>query len=56
MTDEKKFNSMLTPDNFKDYILELEKNNLRNINKEDKKVIVAKIVRKYEEALKNDNK
>ena len=52
-----KFNGEnLTPENYKDFILELEKENLQNINKEDKKSMVAKIVRKYEEAKKNENK
>ena len=46
----------LTPQNFKDYVLFLEKNNLKNIQKEDKKNMVSKIIRAYEEAKKNDNK
>ena len=46
----------LTPQNFKDYVLSLEKNNLKNIQKEDKKNMVAKIIRAYEQAKKNDNK
>lgn len=52
-----KFNEEnLTPETFKDFILELEKENLQNINKEDKKNMVAKIIRTYEEAKKNENK
>ncbi len=47
---------VLTPENFKDFVLELEKENLQNINKEDKKNMVAKIVRTYEGAKKNENK
>jgi hypothetical protein len=46
----------LTEEDFKDYILELESNNLKNIEKEDKKSMVAKIIRMYEEAKKNGNK
>ena len=56
MTDKKFEGKELTPQNFKDYILELEKNNLKNIDKDDKKNMVAKIVRTYEEAKQNDNK
>ena len=51
-----KFDKELTEENFKDYILEIEKANLRNIVKDDKNVIVARIVQAYEEARKNDNK
>lgn len=51
-----KFNaSKLTVENFKDYVLEIEENNLKNIDKEDKKTMVAKIIRTYEEAKKNGN-
>ena len=56
MTDKKFEGKELTPQNFKDYVLELEKTNLKNIDKDDKKNMVAKIVRTYEEAKKNDNK
>ena len=45
----------LTADSFKDFVLELERENLRNIDKEDKKQMVSKIVRNYEEAKKGDN-
>lgn len=45
----------LIAENFKDFVLDLERDNLKNINKEDKKVIVTKIVRAYEEARKNGN-
>lgn len=45
----------LTADSFKDFVLELERENLRNIDKEDKKQMVSKIVRNYEEAEKGDN-
>lgn len=45
----------LTAENFKDFVLELERENLRNIDKEDKKQMVSKIVRNYEEAKKSDN-
>ena len=52
-----KFNSdTLTVDSFKDYVLKLEENNLKNIIKEDKKSMVAKIIRTYEEAKKDGNK
>lgn len=45
----------LTAEGFKDFVLELERENLRNIDKEDKKQMVSKIVRNYEEAKKGDN-
>lgn len=45
----------LTAAGFKDFVLELERENLRNIDKEDKKQMVSKIVRNYEEAKKSDN-
>lgn len=48
--------SKLTADNFKDFVLTLERENLRKLDREDKKQMVSKIVRNYEEALKNDNK
>ncbi len=54
MTD--KFTSELTVENFKKYILELEENNLKNIDRDDRKSMVAKIIRNYEEAKKNGNK
>ena len=41
--------------NYKDYVLELERTNLKNIDKEEKKAMVAKIIRTYEEAKKNGN-
>lgn len=56
MTDKKFEGKDLTPQNFKDFVLDLEKSNLKNIEKEDKKNMVSKIVRTYEEAKKNDNK
>ena len=46
----------ITVDSFKDFVLELERNNLKNISKEDKKTMVAKIIRTYEEAKKDGNK
>ena len=42
--------SELTVENFKDFLLEIENNNLKNIDREDKKSMVAKIIRSYEEA------
>ena len=51
-----KFDKKLTEENFKEFILEIEKENLKNIIKDDKKVIVSRIVQSYEEARKNDNK
>ena len=45
----------LTAEGFKDFVLELERENLRNIDKEEKKQMVSKIVRNYEEAKKSDN-
>lgn len=50
-----KFTKPLTVENFKDFVLELENNNLKNIEKEDKKSMVAKIIRIYEEAKKDGN-
>ena len=46
----------LTAENFKEFVLEMERDNLKNIDKADKKVIVTKIVRVYEEARKDGNK
>lgn len=45
----------LTAEGFKDFVLELERENLRNIDKEDKKQMVSKIVRNFEEAKKGDH-
>ena len=55
MTD-KKFTGQLTVENFKDYILDLERDNIRELTKEEKKEMASKIIRNYEEAKKNDNK
>ena len=55
MIDKKNFEGELTPDNFKDFVIELEKENLRNLTREEKKTMVARIIREYEEAKKNDN-
>lgn len=41
---------------FKEKIIELEKENIATINKNDDKQMVAKIIRIYEEMKKNDNK
>ena len=41
---------------FKEMILKLEKENIVIINKMDDKQLVAKIIRLYEEMIKNDNK
>lgn len=41
---------------FKDQILSMEKENIANISKADDKQMVAKIIRIFEEAKKNDNK
>lgn len=46
----------LTEENFKNYVLDIEDTNLKNIEKEDKKSMVAKIIRTFEEAKKNGNK
>ena len=51
-----KFNDKpLTAENFKDFVLELENKNLKNINKDDKKTMVSRIIRTYEEAKKHGN-
>ena len=55
MTDEKLMWENMTPENFKDFVLELERDNLKNLNKEDKKSMVSKIIRTYEEGKKSDN-
>lgn len=55
MTDEKLIGKNMTPENFKDFVLELERDNLKNLNKEDKKSMVSKIIRIYEEGKKSDN-
>lgn len=46
----------LTIENYKDYVLEIEAFNLKNIDKEDRKSMVAKIIRTYEEAKSHGNK
>lgn len=57
MSDIKKISGdNLTVENFKDFILELERTNLRNLDREDKKQMAAKILRNYEEVIKDDNK
>ena len=50
-----KFTQPLTVENFKDFVLEIESENLKNIAKEDKKNMVAKIIRIYEEVKKDGN-
>lgn len=50
-----KFTQTLTVENFKDFVLEIESDNLKNIEKKDKKNMVAKIIRNYEEAKKDGN-
>lgn len=53
--NDKKFEGPLTPEAFKDFVLGLEKENLKKIEKDDKKVMVSRIMRNYEEAKRNDN-
>ena len=55
MSDKPVFTEELTPENFKEFILNLERENLKNLFKEDKKVMVSRIIKAYEEAAKNDN-
>lgn len=55
MTDKKQAEEILMVVGFKDFVLDIERANLRNIEKEDKKSMVSKIIRTYEEAKKNDN-
>lgn len=55
MIDKKLSGRDLTPENFKEYVLELERINLKNIDREEKKSMVAKIIRTYEEVKKNGN-
>ncbi len=45
--------NMLTPEIFKDVILELENQNLRKLEQEDKKIMITKILKKYEEMKKD---
>ena len=52
---DKKFSGELTIENFKNFILELEKENLLNLSQDDKKQMVAKIMSEYEEAKKSGN-
>lgn len=40
---------------FKDFVLSLERDNLKKLDRDDKKQMVSKIVRNYEEAQKDDN-
>ena len=47
--------SELLKEKFKEFILNLERENLKNLFKEDKKVMVSRIIKAYEEAKKNDN-
>lgn len=47
---------LMNVENFKEYVLNLERDNLKNINKEDKKAMVSKIIRTYEEGKKDGNK
>lgn len=55
MTDKILFKQDRTPENFKEYILDLERANLAKIDREDKKSMVAKIIRTYEEDSNNGN-
>ena len=45
MIDKKISGSELNPESFKEFVLELERENLKNIDKDEKKVMVAKIIR-----------
>lgn len=45
----------LTVETFKEFVLELERDNLKKLEKDDKKQMVSKIMRTFEEAKKNDN-
>ena len=47
---------LMNVENFKEYVLNHERDNLKNINKEDKKAMVSKIIRTYEEGKKDGNK
>ena len=54
MTD-KKIEGNLTPETYKDIILKLERDNLYNVDKENKKSMVDKIIKIYEEEKNNVN-
>lgn len=57
MTDIKKFSGdVLSPETYKEHILKLERENLRDLDKKDKKQMVSLIVKHFEEARKNDHK
>lgn len=45
----------LTVETFKEFVLELERDNLKKLEKDDKKQMVSKIMRTFEEAKKYDN-
>ena len=55
MINKEALEGNLTPETYKDFILNLERENLQNVVKEDKKNMVAKIIRIYEEVKKNGN-
>ena len=55
MIDKKSIEGNLTPETYKDFVLKLEKDNLINLVKEDKKSMVTKIIRENEEEKKNAN-
>lgn len=55
MIDKKISGANMTPENFKEFILSIERDNLKNLDREDKKSMVSKIVRTYEEGKKNGN-
>ena len=55
MIDKKSIEGNLTPETYKDFVLKLERDNLNNLVKEDKKSMVSKIIREYEKEEKNAN-
>lgn len=55
LMSDKFTNKPLTAENFKEFVLAIERSNLRDINKDDKKTMVSRIIRTYEEAKKNGN-
>ena len=55
MIDKKRIEGNLTPETYKDFVLNLERDNLNNLVKEDKKSMVVMIIRVYEEEMMNAN-
>lgn len=55
MSDKLVFEDELTPESFKEFVLQLERENLKNLFREDKKVMVSRIIKNYEGATKQSD-